>query len=159
MTSVLVLVGSKSHLETLEDGLEIFKDLGVAFSVRIASAQGQFERLKDIAENHEQKGGSAIICVSENVASLGTVASAHTNLPVIAVSNLSDQSQVVLGLGSPVVTTGCSGQNGFCQAALFTAQVVGLRDPELLVKIKQYRQSQEARIEESDDLHRIDFKG
>ena len=166
MSQVLILLGSKSDLPITEKGLQSLKDLGISFSLRIASAHRTPELVHKLVSDHEEQGGKAVICVAGMSAHLAGVVAALTTLPVLAVP-LANQAtagfDALLSMGQmpagiPVATM-TLGKAGFTNAALFTAQIIATSDSEMASKFKQDRQSRAAVVMQADETNRIDYQG
>lgn len=165
MTQVLILLGSKSDLPITEKGLQAFKDLGVSFSLRIASAHRTPDLVHKLVTDHEANGGKAVICVAGMSAHLAGVVAALTTLPVVAVplanaatagfDALLSMGQMPAGI--PVATM-TLGKAGFTNAALFATQMIATADADLMAKFKQDRQSRAALVMEADEMNRVDFE-
>lgn len=162
MPKVLILLGSDSDLPITDKGISVLREMGVSFSVRIASAHRTPEFVKSLIEEFESAGGAFVIGVAGMSAHLAGVAASLTTLPVLAVPV---PGAVTAGLdallsmcnmpsGIPVATMGM-GVSGFNNACLFVCQSLGLSDQHLSAKVKQDRARRAAQVIEKDVSHRI----
>ncbi len=85
MRKVLILMGSESDRERMEQAVPILRDAGVACDVEVSSAHRHPDRTADLARTAEEKGYGVIICGAGLSAALPGVVAAHTRLPVIGV--------------------------------------------------------------------------
>ncbi len=82
---VLVLLGSDSDLNVIEDGLVFLAGAGVPYAVDISSAHRDPEKTVNYAKNARREGIEVIIAVAGMAAHLPGVIASHTTLPVIGV--------------------------------------------------------------------------
>lgn len=166
MYSIQIILGSKSDLGITTKGIDILKEFGVSFSLRIASAHRSSAYLDKIVTNFEEQGGKVFICVAGMSAHLAGVIASKTIKPVIAVpvarevtsglDSLLSISQMPQGI--PVATMGFD-SSGFANATLMAIQILGLSNPEVTTKFGKYRQKLEEMVIKADEQHRTDFAG
>jgi phosphoribosylaminoimidazole carboxylase PurE protein len=153
---VAIFIGSESDFDVVAGAVETLKEFEVPFALEVTSAHRTPERTVKLVEAFEEKGVEAFIAVAGKAAHLAGVVAAHTCLPVIAVpvgsSTLSGfdalLSSVQMPKGVPVACMGL-GKSGAINAALLAVQVLGLKDPELAAKMKEYKTKMAAQVEES----------
>lgn len=142
MAGVLILLGSKSDKAVADKAAAVLKELGVPFTVTVASTHRAPKRVEELvtAAKHDVYIGIAGVAA----ALPGSIAS-FTTKPVIGVPcsgavNLdSILSMVQMPPGVPVATVGLDrGDN----AALLAAQIIALKDPALAERLKQYKAQQ-----------------
>ena len=163
MMQVLILLGSHSDLPITESGVEKLKELGISFSLRIASAHRTPDIVHDLVKDFE-KEGQVIMCVAGKSAHLAGVVAALTLKPVIAVpvfsqatagfDSLLSMSQMPKGI--PVATMGF-GSSGFSNGVLLACQIMALSQENLQKKLQADRKSMATAVVDADQKHRIDF--
>ncbi len=142
-------MGSRSDWATLRYAAETLEALGVPYEVRVVSAHRTPDLMAEYAKTAEERGLLVIIAGAGGAAHLPGMTAAHTPLPVLGVPV---EGQALKGLdallsivqmpaGVPVGTLAI-GKAGAVNAALLAASIVGLRHPEVLGRVKAYRQAQ-----------------
>ncbi|MCL2333943.1 MAG: 5-(carboxyamino)imidazole ribonucleotide mutase [Candidatus Methanoplasma sp.] len=147
MQKVLILMGSKSDLPVAEKAITMLKKFNVDYEIAVASAHRTPERVKDFVTSSDAEVFIAIAGLS---AALPGVVAAHTCKPVIGVPvsggvNLDALLSVVqMPPGIPVAAVGLDrGDN----AAILAIEIMGVKDPKLSDKMKDYRKEQAEKIE------------
>lgn len=143
---VAILMGSDSDLEVVSKGLNVLKDFGVEFEVRVLSAHRTPHLAVEYAMGLEERGFDVIIGAAGKAAHLPGVLAGVTNLPVIGLpikSSTMDGLDSLLSIvqmpsGVPVATVAI---NGAENAALLAVQILGVKSPELRAKFKAYKVS------------------
>jgi phosphoribosylaminoimidazole carboxylase PurE protein len=143
---VLIVVGSESDLPVMEEAGKILKKLGISYEMVIASAHRSPERVIRLASEAEEKGFEVIISAAGMAAHLAGVIAAHTIVPVIGVPidspplNGLDSllSTVQMPSGVPVATMAI-GKAGAKNSAIFSAQIIGRKDPKVARRLKDYK--------------------
>ncbi len=166
MSKILAVMGSSSDAVITEDGLKFLEQLGVTYSMRVASAHRTPAHLEEILKRFEQDGGKIIICIAGMSAHLAGVVASLTLKPVLAVpvaraetagfDSLLSMSQMPKGV--PVSTFGF-GKSGFANACLQAAQVLALSDVGLASAIKSQRAAAAEQVIMDDAKTRRDFRG
>ena len=149
MPQVLVVIGSKSDHETMNEGVKILKDFGIEVEYKVASAHRAPKAVAELASTAEAHGVKVIIAGAGGAAHLAGVIAAQTPLPVIGVPMQSASlngldsllSIVQMPAGIPVATVAI-GKAGAKNAALLAIQIMSLSDKKLSEKFKQYREEQ-----------------
>jgi len=157
MSQVAILLGSKSDLEKLTDGISVFKDFQVSHEVHICSAHRSPQYLIATLKRLESEGVQVLIAGAGGAAHLAGVCAAHTVLPVIGIPidipplNGLDSllSTVQMPGGIPVATVSI-GKAGAKNAALFAIAILSLQDSGLKERLLQYRKNMAAEIEKQD---------
>jgi 5-(carboxyamino)imidazole ribonucleotide mutase len=145
--SVLVILGSKSDSETMNDCLAILDEFGLGYTLEICSAHRNPEKTAKLAKNASEKGYQVIIAAAGMAAALPGVVASHTTLPVIGVPMSGSAlngidalvSMVQMPAGVPVAVVAI-GKAGAKNAAILAAQIVGLNNRHIAEKLKQYKQ-------------------
>lgn len=143
---VLIILGSKSDIETVSGCGEILKKFGIPFKQEISSAHRQPDRTLRLVREAEESGVKVIIAAAGMAAHLPGVVASHTTLPVIGIpipgSALSGvdslYSIVQMPAGVPVACVAI-GSHGAKNAALLAVEILALSDKALTEKLKAYR--------------------
>ena len=149
---VNILMGSKSDWEVMKNASDTLNQFGVAHECRVLSAHRTPKETAEYVSGAEERGVEVVIAAAGGAAHLAGVCAAHTVLPVLGVP----MESKLLGLDSLLSTaqmpggipvgTLAVGKAGAMNAALLAIAILGLKDPELRKKIKQYRADQADKI-------------
>lgn len=142
-----VLMGSTSDKDVMEGCVEVLKELGIPFEVRMSSAHRMPQETRDYAETAAGRGVEVIIAGAGWAAHLAGFVAAHTTLPVIGVPIDSSPLQgmdallstVQMPPGIPVATVAL-GKGGARNAAVLAAQILALKYPAVAEKVKKHRE-------------------
>jgi len=153
---VVVLLGSDSDFEVVQEALEVLKEFGISCRLEVSSAHRSPERTLRLVRETEAAGAEVYIAVAGKAAHLAGVVAAHTVRPVIgvpvdsaALSGLDALlSTVQMPKGIPVATMGL-GKMGGTNAALLAVEILSLGDPGLKDKLLAYRARLAAQVEAS----------
>lgn len=146
---VLILVGSKSDTETMQQSYEILKQFKIPCQLIVSSAHRNPVKTRQIARQASQNGVKVIICAAGMAAHLaGTVAS-ETSLPVIGVPLGNSYfkgtdaflSTLQMPFGVPVATMSV-GNSGAKNAGVLAAQILALSDAKLRKRLQEFKKSQ-----------------
>jgi len=151
---VAVFIGSDSDFEIVKDALDILKEFRISYKLEVTSAHRSPERTVKLIHSCEKDGAEVFIAVAGKAAHLAGVVAAHTVRPVIGVPVKSSAlngmdallSTVQMPKGIPVATMGL-GKSGAVNAALLAVQVLGLKEPSLKEKLKEYREKMASEVE------------
>jgi phosphoribosylamine--glycine ligase len=143
---VLIVIGSDSDMHVMEGAVQLLKEFGIAYDIVVASAHRTPERTTKLAVNAEKNGVEVIIAGAGMAAHLAGVLAAHTIVPVIGVPIDSSAlhgidalfSTVQMPPGVPVATMAI-GKAGAKNAAIFSAQIIGLKDPKVAKKLRAFK--------------------
>ncbi len=156
MAKIAILMGSKSDFSVVKPAVSVIKSFGIEVEVRVISAHRTPEEAHDFSLNAAKNGIEVIICAAGKAAHLGGVIAANTTLPVIGLPVKTDMmggldslfSIVQMPSGIPVATVGVNaGEN----AGLLALQILGVKYPEIAVKLKDYKVKMKDKIN-SDDI-------
>jgi len=161
----LILLGSPSDKPVTTKGLQILRDFGVSFDLRVASAHRSPELVKELVHGFENQGGETCICVAGKSAHLAGVVAAHTIRPVIGVPVYTPETagfDALLSMGQmpkgvPVATMGL-GSAGFINACLFTISIIGRKSPGMSQKLLEFREQQVRDVVSADASERESFR-
>jgi phosphoribosylamine--glycine ligase len=153
---VLIVMGSEYDMPIMEEAGKILKDLGIAYTMTVASAHRTPERTMQLASKAEKEGIEVIIAGAGMAAHLAGVVASHTTLPVIGVpidsSSLNGLdallSTVQMPPGVPVGVMAI-GKAGAKNAAIFSAQIIGRKDPKVARRLKEYKKKMSEKVEKS----------
>ena len=155
MAKVAVVMGSKSDLAVVKPAVTVLKSFGVEVEVRVISAHRTPDEAHAFAKGAKDNGTEVIICAAGKAAHLGGVIAAYTTLPVIGLPVKTDMmggldsllSIVQMPSGIPVATVGVNaGEN----AGILAAQILGIKYPEIAVKLAEYKQKMKDKINSDD---------
>lgn len=164
MAKVSIVMGSKSDLPVMENTMEMLKEFGVSYEVRVLSAHRTPEETHEYALGLKEKGVKVVIAAAGGAAHLAGVIAGTTTLPVIGVpvqtSALGGMdsllSIVQMPKGIPVATVAI-GKAGAANAAILAVQMIALSDETLAEKLVEYKKSMAAKIME--DTYIETFEG
>lgn len=151
---VAIFIGSDSDYKVIEEALEILKEFQVSFSMEVTSAHRSPLRTLELIKSFEEKGVEVFIAVAGKAAHLAGVVAAHTIRPVIGVPVESSSlngldailSTVQMPKGVPVATMGL-GKSGASNAALLAIQILSLKEPSLVAKLKEFKKKMASQVE------------
>lgn len=161
MSTVTIIMGSKSDLPALKGAFDTLKEFGIDCEGRILSAHRTPDAAAELAKNAEENGTKVLICAAGMAAHLAGVIAGHTVLPVIGIPMASAPfngldsllAMVQMPPGIPVATV-TAGNAGGKNAALLAIQMLALSDPELLQKLKDFRVKQAEKVLADDKVLR-----
>lgn len=155
---VLILMGSDSDLQVMEEGAKILAEFGVPCEMRIASAHRTPKKAAELAAKAAGRGVKVIIAGAGMAAHLAGVVAAETILPVIGVPIGGGAlggvdalySTVQMPGGIPVATVAI-GPAGAKNAGLLAVQILALLDDRLAEKLRSYKQKMAQEVEAKDN--------
>jgi 5-(carboxyamino)imidazole ribonucleotide mutase len=152
-------MGSESDIKIAEKAVNVLKEFGVEFEVRVASAHRTPELVEEIVKNSK---ADVFIAIAGLAAHLPGVIASLTTKPVIAVpvdAKLDGLdallSSVQMPPGVPVATVGIDrGEN----AAILALEILALKDENIAKKLSEYRENMKNKVYASDERVREMFK-
>lgn len=154
---VALVMGSYSDYNRLDGAMDVFKEFGIEYDVRIMSAHRTPDVVAEYAKNAAANGIKVIIAAAGGAAHLAGVIAAYTILPVIGVpiaipslgglDSLLSMAQMPGGI--PVATMS-TGEGGAQNAALFAASILAVHDNTLTEMLLSYRRSMADKVIERD---------
>ena len=160
-----IVMGSDSDLQVMSKGADMLEELGIGYEMRIISAHREPDVLVEWAGSAQDKGIRVIIAGAGMAAALPGMCAALSVLPVIGVplsgKNLDGMDAVFsimqMPPGIPVATVAIDGaKNG----ALLAAKILGLSDPQLSARLKDYSTRQKEQVVAKDArLQEKGYKG
>ena len=139
-----IIMGSDSDLGVMQKAVDVCREFGVTFEVKILSAHRTPDEHGEYAKTAEARGLKVIIAAAGGAAHLPGVTAAHTTLPVIGVPIFSKALQGIDSLlsivqmpgGVPVATVAIDGAKN---AALLAVQIIGTADENISKKLADYK--------------------
>ncbi|MGC8556143.1 MAG: 5-(carboxyamino)imidazole ribonucleotide mutase [Conexivisphaera sp.] len=133
-------MGSRSDWEVMREAVEVLRQLGIPYEVRVVSAHRTPDLMFEYARTAASRGIEVIIAGAGGAAHLPGMTASLTPLPVIGVPvptrNLggldSLLSIVQMPYGVPVATVAIGGARN---AALLAARILGIKHPEIQGRI------------------------
>ena len=146
-----VIMGSKSDLPTMNECVDILKDFGVEYEIKVVSAHRTPNLMFDYAKGAKKRGLEVIVAGAGGAAHLPGMVASLTDLPVIGVPIESKTLKGIDSLlsivqmpgGVPVATVAIGGAKN---AALLAIKILALKDEKLAEKIVEYRENMERMI-------------
>jgi 5-(carboxyamino)imidazole ribonucleotide mutase len=163
MKEVMIVMGSTSDLEVMQEAAKVLTELGVKWEIDIVSAHRTPEKMFEFAKNAHTSGIKVIIAGAGGAAHLPGMIASLTPLPVIGVpvksSNSIDGWDSVLSIlqmpaGVPVATVAL---NGGRNAGILAAQIIASQRPGLLEKILIFKQQLADKVSNMSQVVRKDF--
>ncbi len=152
-TTVSVVLGSDSDLPIAQACIDLLKELGISYELRILSAHRTPEELAEYARNTNKRGVKVIIAMAGLSAALPGAIAAHTHLPVIGVPINSGPLAGIDALlaisqmpaGIPIATMSI-GKTGAKNAAIYAARILALNNKNVASKLRQLTRKQHAKV-------------
>ncbi|PIE56498.1 MAG: 5-(carboxyamino)imidazole ribonucleotide mutase [Desulfobulbus propionicus] len=149
-----IVMGSDSDLPVMESAAHFLESLGIACSMRIASAHRTPDAAVAFAREARQSGLKVIIAGAGMAAHLAGVLAAHTTLPVIGVPLDAGSfggldallSTVQMPPGIPVASMGI-GKAGARNAAIMAARILAIDDAVIAAKLAEHAREMAAAVE------------
>ena len=158
MKKVGIVMGSDSDMPIVRKAIDTLESLGVPYEVHIYSAHRTPEEARAFSVSARKNGFGVIIAAAGMAAHLAGAIAANTTLPVIGIPCKSTTldgvdallSTVQMPSGIPVATVAI---NGGVNAALLSAQMLALGEPELAEKLRERRRREaEAVLQKDSDI-------
>ena len=152
MPLVAVIMGSASDEPVVQGAVDTLEQLKVDYEVRVMSAHRNPERVLEYALSARERGIEVFISAAGGSAALGGVLAAWSTIPVIGIPLASSELKGIDALMAtaqmpPGVPVACMavGSWGARNAALFAAQVLGIKYPDIRQAFEDYRKELQAR--------------
>lgn len=143
---VAVIMGSKSDWETMSHACAILEELRIPYEKNVVSAHRTPDLMFEFAEQAAGRGIKVIIAGAGGAAHLPGMVAAKTTLPVIgvpvksaALNGLDSLLSIVQMPGGIPVATVAIGKAGAINAGLLAAQMLGVFDADLMLRVQQRR--------------------
>ncbi len=139
---IAVVLGSKSDLEKLKEGIRIFKELDIAYRLEIISAHRNPEKLRLFCQSIEGQGIEVVIGCAGMAAALPGFIASYVNIPVLGVAldgGLLDGVDALFSMvstpkGLGLASTGV-GKSAFINAIILALEILSLKDRKYLSKL------------------------
>lgn len=159
-----IIMGSDSDLPVMQDAVKVLEEFGIEHEVTIVSAHRTPERMYEYSQSAEGRGLRVVIAGAGGSAHLPGMIAALTSLPVIGVpikTKAMDGVDSLLSIvqmppGIPVATVAI---NGAKNAGILAASIIGVKDPEMMKKITEYKEKLKKEvIQKADKLGTDGYK-
>ncbi len=152
---VAIIMGSQSDWPTMRQAADILDELGVPYEAKIVSAHRTPNRLWEFGKTAVDRGLKVIIAGAGGAAHLPGMMASKTRIPVIgvpvqtkALSGVDSLYSIVqMPRGFPVATMAI-GAAGAVNAGLMAAGILATGDPELGIRLDEWRAALSASIPE-----------
>jgi len=146
-TLVGILMGSDTDFPVMSEAGKTLERFGIPFEMEVVSAHRTPARAHEYATSAVKRGLKVLIAAAGAAAHLAGVIAANTTLPVIGVpmgtSSLNGLdallSTVQMPGGIPVATMAID-KAGAVNAAIFTAEILALSDPEIARRLVAHKE-------------------
>ncbi|WP_233880241.1 5-(carboxyamino)imidazole ribonucleotide mutase [Virgibacillus halodenitrificans] len=160
MTAVGVIMGSISDWETIKHTCNVLDELEISYEKDVISAHRTPDEMFDYAKTARDRGLKVIIAGAGGAAHLPGMVASQTTLPVIgipvqskALNGLDSLLSIVQMPGGVPTATVAIGKAGAANAGILAAQIIGAFDPDVAVKLENYRNKMKEKVAEMrDDL-------
>ena len=147
--------GCDSDLPIIKKATDTLKALDIPFEVHIYSAHRTPDEARDFARSARECGFGVIIAAAGMAAHLAGAIAANTTLPVIGIPCKGPNfdgidallSTVQMPSGIPVATVAV---NGGVNAALLSAEILAVSDPEIAAKLDAKRKADAEAVLQKD---------
>ena len=141
-----LVMDSASDEPIVQGTMDTLDQLQVDYEVRVMSAHRNPEKVRDYALTASERGIEVFISAAGGSAALGGVLAAWSTIPVIGIPLASSDLKgidalmgtVQMPLGVPVACMAV-GPSGAQNAALFAAQVLGIKHKDIREAFENYR--------------------
>ena len=155
---VAILMGSDSDLPIMQSACDTLKKFDINYEVRITSAHRTPDDAKQYVQDADKRGCAAFIAGAGMAAHLAGAVAANTLRPVIGVPIAAGSLQGLDALlstaqmpgGIPVATVAI-GKAGAKNAAYLAAQIIGVSDDAMKLKLIEERQENAEQIRAKND--------
>ena len=164
MAKVGIVMGSDSDMPIMKKAADVLEQLGVEFEMTIISAHREPDVFFEYAKSAESRGFKVIIAGAGMAAHLPGMCAAIFPMPVIGIpmhtTSLGGKdslySIVQMPSGIPVATVAI---NGGANAGILAAKILATSDPELLKKLKDYKEDLKDQVVAKDaKLQEVGYK-
>jgi phosphoribosylaminoimidazole carboxylase PurE protein len=150
-------MGSDYDLPIMEEAGAVLDQMKVPYEILICSAHRSPDKAVQYAREAEGRGVKVLIAGAGAAAHLAGILAAHTHLPVIGVPLSSGPlhgldsllSTAQMPSGVPVATMALD-RAGARNAAILSAQILALHDPQLARRLKRHKEKMAQEVEEKD---------
>ncbi len=152
-----IVMGSDTDFPMMSETVKTLERFGIPYEVEVLSAHRTPERAHDYATSAASRGLKVIIAAAGAAAHLAGVMAANTTLPVIGVpmgtSSLHGLDALLstaqMPGGIPVATMSID-KAGAVNAAIFAAEILGICDGEIALKLVQHKEEMAKSVAEKN---------
>lgn len=152
---VAILMGSESDWPTFEQAVEVLREFGIAYEVRVLSAHRSPTQVRRYVMEAPRRGIRVFVVGAGGAAHLAGSVAAHTTLPVIGLPIETKSlkgldsllSTVQMPKGVPVATVAIGNATN---AALLAVEVLAIRNGALQRKLASYKRRLSAQTLQAD---------
>lgn len=164
MPKVSIVMGSDSDMPVMSKAAAVLDEFGIEYEMTIISAHREPDVFFEYANTAEERGIKVIIAGAGMAAHLPGMCAAIFPMPVIGIpmhtTSLGGRdslySIVQMPSGIPVATVAI---NGGQNAGILAAKILAVSDPELLDKLKAYKEGlKESVIAKDRKLKEVGYK-
>ena len=164
MAKVGIVMGSDSDMPVMSKAADMLEKFGIDYEMTIISAHREPDVFFEYAKSAESKGFKVIIAGAGKAAHLPGMCAAIFPMPVIGIpmhtTSLGGRdslySIVQMPSGIPVATVAI---NGGANAGILAAKILATSDPELLKKLKDYKEDLKDQVVAKDaKLQEVGYK-
>ena len=156
MAKVGIVMGSDSDMPVMAKAADILEQLGISYEMRIISAHREPDEFFEYAKTAEEKGYKVIIAGAGMAAHLPGMCAAIFPMPVIGIPMHTTSLGGRDSTGIPVATVAI---NGGANAGILAAKILATSDPDLLQKLKEYKDSlKDSVIAKDNKLQEVGYK-
>ena len=142
-----ILMGSDTDLPVMNEAGKTLEKFGIGYEMEVVSAHRTPARAHEYATTAVKRGLKVLIVGAGAAAHLAGVMAANTTLPVIGVplgtSSLNGLDALLATVqmpgGIPVATMAID-KAGAVNAAIFTAEILGLSDPDIAQRLVEHKE-------------------
>ena len=156
--SVSIFMGSKSDLPIVQAASDTLKDFGIPHQMFILSAHRTPEEVVKRVKDSEACGVKVFIAAAGMAAHLAGAIAAQTKKPVLGIplggGDLDGLDSLLATVQMPKgvpVATFAIGKSGAINAAICAAQIIGLSDDALAIKLDKYKLKMHADVIEANE--------
>lgn len=164
MAKVGIVMGSDSDMPVMAKAADMLEKFGIEYEMTIISAHREPDVFYEYAKSAEEKGFKVIIAGAGMAAHLPGMCAAIFPMPVIGIPMHTTSlggvdslySIVQMPSGIPVATVAI---NGGANAGILAAKILATSDPELLSKLKDYKEELKEQVEaKAEKLANVGYK-
>jgi len=156
--AVGILIGSDSDFETIEETIKILKHFKISHELNVMSAHRTPHLVHDYVISAADRGMDVIIAGAGGAAHLAGVVASLTPLPVIGIPMETQSlggldsllSTVQMPGGIPVATVAI-GKAGARNAGILAAQILGVKDADIRLKVNEYKKNLALEVEKKNN--------
>ena len=143
---IAIVLGSKSDIAKLKDGLDLLKEFKISCTMEVISAHRNPEKLRKYSQGLEKKGIEVVIACAGMAAALPGFMASYVNIPVIGVAlkgGLLDGLDALFSMvsspkGLGMASTGV-GKSAFINAIIFSLEILALKDKKQATTLKKLK--------------------